>query len=1219
MAFVRIYILIFILSLQYVMCQNPELTLQTGHSAPVTVMTFSSDGKYMASAGDDNIIIIWDFRQGKQLKILKGHHNRINDLQFLNKNYTLVSAGDDGKLILWDIYTGTIRQEIILENIVLSFDIDRNDSLLIASGAFPDIKCWFIRDSLVFYKNIAVWENMDESKITNAVLKKRHLKSTGRATRNVSHILTGMFKPEQSVSSVVFGQNSSEIYLVRSIIFFADKYIISNFDFKKMGLDGNDLLTKNLSCSFLYKSKGENNIYISGIPSKIKKYNCSEDKVLFSCPGDLLRCNFQSISVNSNDSLLAAVNEDGYVYLWKTNGHYIRVFHKSSSNYKSVCFHPLYSNYLITGNDKGVIEVIDVNSGEIVRILESGILPIKNLSVNPAGNIIATGNSNSWINCMTMNNRVSTGGFVGHKDKISGLYFISDSVLVSSGGDNKIAFHNISSGEKDKIKGNSNPAILNAFINAPLYSVFISTITSFDFAKKYLLGNSESLDVSSISDNGDLFAAGGSGFNRGLLYSVFYPRIFPVHVVDTREMKKVYKFGAHYLSVNSIDFNRNNELIATSGRDYRRLNNWNNESALANSAINMLIPVTGKFSSLKSSFSLQSLYNPYYSVKIWERGRKIPEKTFEIPSEVRSLLFSPVNDSLVFSDVKGNIVLLDYKNNFAKKIIRGNGPLMFYPDGKSIFYQDSTHSLIKYDIENNKKLISYKGHSDSLSAVTLTSDNKYIITTSLDGSMKIWDANTGKEIATVFSMNSNDFIIKTPDYYYYATKNAKKEIGFTFGVKFYPFEQYDMHYNRPDIVMERLNCASPEMIKALNLAYKKRLQKSGFSEDMFSNDFHLPEIEIVDIDKIPVSVSSSLLSLTVGAKDEKYPLDRINLWVNDVALYGANGLSLRNKNKYTHLQNINVTLSHGINKIRVSCLNEKGVESLRETVEIYYTPDHSDKPDLYIISIGASEYTDKEWNLNYAAKDAQDVADMFESEKNRFNKIKTTVLINENVTREKILGIRQSLMSTHVDDQVVVFYAGHGLLDENFDYYLATSNIDFSNPSSGGLSYDELNFLLDSIPAREKILFIDACHSGEFDKEETLITQLVPDNKEVVFRGAKPRGFQSGSTISYNNSFELMKELFSDLRKGTGAMVISSAGGGEFAFEGAQWKNGVFTWSLRDGLMSAHADLNKDKFITVSELQNYVLNNVSKLTDGMQKPTMRQENIDNDFVIWETK
>jgi hypothetical protein len=82
-------------------------------------------------------------------------------------------------------------------------------------------------------------------------------------------------------------------------------------------------------------------------------------------------------------------------------------------------------------------------------------------------------------------------------------------------------------------------------------------------------------------------------------------------------------------------------------------------------------------------------------------------------------------------------------------------------------------------------------------------------------------------------------------------------------------------------------------------------------------------------------------------------------------------------------------------------------------------------------------------------------------------------------------------------------------------------------------------------------------------------------------------------------------------------VVISSAGGGEYAFEGEQWKNGVFTYSLREGLLNGLADKNHDNRITVSELQNFVLNNVLKLTGGKQKPTMRQENIDNDFVIWE--
>ncbi len=483
--------------------------------------------------------------------------------------------------------------------------------------------------------------------------------------------------------------------------------------------------------------------------------------------------------------------------------------------------------------------------------------------------------------------------------------------------------------------------------------------------------------------------------------------------------------------------------------------------------------------------------------------------------------------------------------------------------------------------------------------------------------MKIWDATTGKEKATVYAMNGSDFIIKTPDYYYYATKNAKKEIGFTFGIKFYPFEQYDLQYNRPDIVLERLGMASPEMIRALNLAYQKRLLKSGFSEEMFGDDFHLPEIKIRDGDKLSVSTTEPSLALNIVATDSIYKLDRINIWINDVALYGSNGYSLRENNTSEYDGNITLTLSRGINRIRVSCMNEKGVESLRETAEMLYIPSGSEKPDLHLIVIGASEYTDKDWNLNYAAKDAQDVATLFSTRKGDYNKINTTILVNRDVTRENILKLRQGLMKTNVDDLVLVFYAGHGLLDENLDYYLATYDIDFARPSVNGLSYGELNSLLDSIPAREKILLIDACHSGEVDKEETVLADVnaVKDN-DVVFRGARPRGYQSNATISYNNSFELMKEMFSDLRKGTGAMVISSAGGGEFAFEGAQWKNGVFTWSLREGLISEKADKNKDDIITVSELQNYILNNVTKLTDGRQKPTMRQENIENDFVIW---
>ncbi|MEO1654420.1 MAG: hypothetical protein AAFU64_12815, partial [Bacteroidota bacterium] len=104
--------------------------------------------------------------------------------------------------------------------------------------------------------------------------------------------------------------------------------------------------------------------------------------------------------------------------------------------------------------------------------------------------------------------------------------------------------------------------------------------------------------------------------------------------------------------------------------------------------------------------------------------------------------------------------------------------------------------------------------------------------------------------------------------------------------------------------------------------------------------------------------------------------------------------------------------------------------------------------------------------------------------------------------------------------------------------------------------------------------------------------------------------------VGLKSSFEIMKEIFADLRKGTGSTVISSAGGLEYALEGDVWKNGVFTYSVLTGLKNKKADLDNDGKVLLSELKKYLQREVPRLTDGRQKPTSRIENITNDFQIW---
>ena len=106
------------------------------------------------------------------------------------------------------------------------------------------------------------------------------------------------------------------------------------------------------------------------------------------------------------------------------------------------------------------------------------------------------------------------------------------------------------------------------------------------------------------------------------------------------------------------------------------------------------------------------------------------------------------------------------------------------------------------------------------------------------------------------------------------------------------------------------------------------------------------------------------------------------------------------------------------------------------------------------------------------------------------------------------------------------------------------------------------------------------------------------------------------NSFGLQNTLELSKTLFGDLRKGTGATVISAAGGTEFAAEGVNSANGLFTASLIEGIKTRRADLNRDRSYTVSELRQYVSEAVISKSDGHQVPTSREENMKNDFRLF---
>ena len=65
-------------------------------------MAVSPDSRYVATAGGDSSIRIWDAPTGRECTTLLGHKDRVRAVVFDPKSRFLASAGSDGHVNLWD-------------------------------------------------------------------------------------------------------------------------------------------------------------------------------------------------------------------------------------------------------------------------------------------------------------------------------------------------------------------------------------------------------------------------------------------------------------------------------------------------------------------------------------------------------------------------------------------------------------------------------------------------------------------------------------------------------------------------------------------------------------------------------------------------------------------------------------------------------------------------------------------------------------------------------------------------------------------------------------------------------------------------------------------------------------------------------------------------------------------------------------------------------------
>jgi WD40 repeat protein len=444
----------------------------------------------------------------------------------------------------------------------------------------------------------------------------------------------------------------------------------------------------------------------------------------------------RGIAVSADGSRFATTGEDGIATVWDTaTGSRLLTLRGHEGAVNGIAFSP-DGSLLATAGDDRTVRLWDAASGRQIRVLRGHRKSVLGVAFSPDGSLLATSGQDATVRIWD----VATGTqhlvlrgppdetFVWSEGNPYTPSFSADGSKLTSAGWYSTPIWDLATGKIST--------------TLPHQSAYAMAVAFSPDGTRVVTASYVTLDVYSWdAETGELLTtfSGHTGPVLSISYSPDGTRIATggddgtARVWDAATGESLLTLGGHSVAVDQVAFTPDGDRLLTGGTDG--------------------------------------------TARLWDIGPTGSRDWLTVPGPADRQLgvsFSPDGNSFAVPRQHTGVTIRDVETGAKIITLKGHDAtirrMAFYPDGTRLVGASGSNLATKnvttvpvWDVTSGELAMTLTGHTKTVTAVAISPDGRRLATSSLDKTIRLWDASSGKELGVIDAGSASYALAFSPD------------------------------------------------------------------------------------------------------------------------------------------------------------------------------------------------------------------------------------------------------------------------------------------------------------------------------------------------------------------------------------------------------------------------------------------------------------------------